>query len=137
MKYRAGNGLVVVLIGIIMVASLVGSTSYRSTLHNLLLSLIIVIPVLALLLGFTYLRLDKHTLEYVNILIQREAIDVSTITRITRGKNVILFSRTYVYYVDNGKEKRLTIYDSFSEHTMHKFMGDIKNLNPNIVIGSA
>lgn len=125
-----------VLIGILVVASAITSTNYHSIVDNLLFGMTLLIPLAVLLLLYTHIQIDNGTLRYVNMLFQREAVDIGKIKRIHEGNNMLFFPRTYIYYERNGEERCLRIYNSFSATTMRVLLSDIKQRNPDISIES-
>ena len=80
-----------VLIGILVVASAITSTNYHSIVDNLLFGMTLLIPLAVLLLLYTHIQIDNGTLRYVNMLFQREAVDIGKIKRIHEGNNMLSF----------------------------------------------
>jgi uncharacterized membrane protein YoaT (DUF817 family) len=134
MKYRAGNAATVMLVDMKVAIPFVLSTDYRSLAGNFIFAVMLAIPLATLIFVFTYLKMENHTLEYVNFLIQRQRVDIKEISKIERGKNILLFPRTYVHYKENNLEKRMDIYHSFSDKTMQRFLRDIRKINPGITV---
>lgn len=113
-------------------ASVVGSTDYKSAVGNIVFGLGITIALAVLLFIFTYLEIEGSNLRYVNMLFQRHTVDIQRIREINKGRNAFFFPRLYVYFEQGDVLRRMNIYDSFSDKTKTQFLRDIKALNPKI-----